>query len=101
MPNLPIEKDLVFSTRGTGGLNLRYLQVRAVSNQDTVSIPAANQGNPKRDVGFFAFGNRPTGSGVAIDAFYIGANVVRDFTLGNDIHVKNSAGQRVALVYLD
>lgn len=100
MPNLPIEKDIVFSPRGTLDLKLRYLQVRVQTNSDTVTVQAPNQGAPERDIGFFAYGNRAFGSGVAVSDFYVGANVVKDFTLGGDINIKNSAGQKVALVYL-
>jgi hypothetical protein len=92
-------KQLEFSLKGKD-VKLRYQEFTARSDADFIStqIPSREgaAASFKRDVAYFASG---TGGGVAADPFYAGAASIRDFELGNDLHVLNSRGQKVIVVH--
>ena len=94
-PVLPVEREVVFKLRRSD-VKLRAQVLRVRTDSDFIT----SQGSTKQDVGFFAFGDRRTGSGVAVAQFYVGASVVKDFQLGDDVHIRNSAGQQVVVVSL-
>jgi hypothetical protein len=92
-------KTLEFSLKH-GDVKLRYQEFTAKTNSDFIATqtPAREGISPssKRDMAYFASG---TGGGIAADPFYLGAAGIRDFELGNDLHVLNSQGQKVVVVH--
>lgn len=91
-PEITPRKELMFTVRN-GDVKLRIQEVAPKSDADFVATVSGSRG----DVGSFTTSSTAT-SGVAEDAFYAGANVVRDFAFGGSLHVKDSKGERVTLV---
>ena len=96
MPEIKPIKELRFRSPNLK-LALRSQMFRPATNSDFVST----QGTAKRDIGFFPIGTPASGAGIAANAFYVGASVVRDFQLGDDLYILNSAHKDVIIVHLD
>ena len=91
-PEITPKKDLMFTVRN-GDVRLRIQEFGPKSNADFVVTASGARG----DVGSFTTSDVAT-SGVANSAFYAGGNIVRDFAQGNNLHIKDSKGQRVTVV---
>lgn len=99
-PLIPVQKEFSFELRKSP-LDLKVQRVIPRTASDFITTQAGGSGTNKKDHGFLSYSAVSAGAGITQDQFYIGAVLLKDFTLGNDLHIKNSQNKRAVIVHLD